>query len=257
MAASEFERQLRKHAGRSQSPALNLTHVTSHATMMTILREGAFRSDRDCKVYGEKLVYTFYGRAAYRPMRSREDLVYDDVIYAPVCFLVKPLVIGDARRALPFDSGGYVHYGPTMHPSWTKDDFEIGCTPESVTAVISTFWASDADYLSARPIMAIDIPASHDRLRQYHRLITAALPKKFDTRCSTVELQFTVPLALGDRIAAVIVPDEAIDEDLTEFAVELGAELIPYRYETPFRPEDFLRSIHFAVQDYYRPGFPV
>lgn len=100
LPVSEFERQLGGHAGPIDEPTLNLTHVTSHATMMTILRDGAFRSERDCTVYGEKLIYTFYGRAAYRPQLDPNDLVYDDIIYAPVCFLVKPSIIREAIRVL-------------------------------------------------------------------------------------------------------------------------------------------------------------
>jgi hypothetical protein len=247
---SDFDDQLVRRTPTPGSPSLMLTHITSHAVMLKVCRTGEFDSATDCPVYKERLLYTFYGRPAYR-MPDR-GVAYHDVIYAPTCFLVKPSRIGKAKRMLPFDSGGFDRYGPAMHHSWVKDDFEITTSESRVSTIVETFWGDDRSYFGAKAVPGLSFSPSLEKLTQYYRLLSNQLTQTFDSRCSSIEVQFPAPLLLEDSIEAIVVPDAALDKDLTDLVRRLGANLVTYEYDAPFYPSDFAKPIQWAVRDYYQ-----
>jgi hypothetical protein len=107
-----FETQLIQLPTSPNGSSLPLAHSTDWARFVAITQAGYFSSPTPCPVYGEILLYTFYGRAAYR---FKEDgVAYSTPSYSPVCFILKPTLTALARRILPFDSGGFDKYGPGL-----------------------------------------------------------------------------------------------------------------------------------------------
>ena len=237
-----FDTQLGK-LGKQEIPArLNLTHVTTHATMLDICRMQSMATPNDCPVYHEKLIYTFYGRPAYR-MRDNET--------SPTCLLFDSEIISNAVRMLPFDSGGFSYYGPVMDAGWSKEDFELQISLGRIQELLACFWGDDTAYYDSKVTGELEFSPSYDKLNQYSRLISNKLPVSFDTRCSSPEAQLPSPLDVSVHLDAIVVPDSAIDDELKSLAIKLEAHLIPYRFDIPFKQTDFFKPIHYAVRDYY------
>jgi hypothetical protein len=119
--------------------------------------------------------------------------------------------------------------------------------------VVDLFWNDESDYFSVHPTNPLTLSATCEKLRQYHRLITAQLAEPFDARCSTLEVQFTAPMDLQQDVEAIIVPSAGVDRNLTALLEPLGADVAVYEFdEQPFIPSDFFKPMQWAVRDYLR-----
>ncbi|HEY2123779.1 MAG TPA: hypothetical protein VGH07_09315 [Chthoniobacterales bacterium] len=246
---NNFEGQLRAFPPKVAGPLLPLAHVTDFGRFLTILREGQFDPPIKCGVYDEYLIYTFSGRPDYR---LRDDgYTYSDVVYAPVCLLLRPLRT-PVKRILPFDSGGFDRYGKAMHPSWTRADFELNGTPDAPMYITGTFFEKNSNYFDRKALPGLKFKNSAEKLRLFYQLITNQLPAVFDQRCSAIEVQLSAPVSLKDTLIAVALPSSALDEETAADITAIGALVLPYPFEMPFRPGNFFLSIRSAVRAYFQ-----
>jgi hypothetical protein len=79
-------------------PELPLVHNTSCSQLEQILTTGILEP-RDCSVFGEPLIYFFYGRPVYRSRKhgTSPDTRFD---YCPVCLVFKPGALSSLARLL-------------------------------------------------------------------------------------------------------------------------------------------------------------
>jgi hypothetical protein len=242
-----FETQLVALPANPNGTALPLAHSTDWARFLAITRVGEFQSTKKCPVYGELLLYTFYGRPAYR--FQNDDLAHSTLSYMPVCFLLDPTLINSAQRILPFDSGGFDRYAAAMHPSYTREMFELSPGSASANRIIDAFWQTNRQYVSKAARIGLTFSAAADLLTHYYLLITNQLAVHFDDRCSSVEIQLPSPIVLKGNvleIAAPVVSDPAI----ATIATTLGADLLQYPFEMPYYINDFHMSVRQVVRDF-------
>jgi hypothetical protein len=228
---------------------LPLAHTTTFETAIRILGSGEFDSPLACPIYSEKLLYTFVARPVYRFREEADPRL--GLSFAPVCFLLEGACTPDAVRCLPFDSGGFNRYKHEMHPNWNRGDFEMKPIATRVRQVIEEFWSSYQDYYEGKPRSGLSVPAINTLIQQYYTLITNGVSHGFDSRCSTVEVQFTAPMPISGRLKAVFAPDRAADDAAFQALVSaFHADLVPYRYHEPFYPNDYSTSIFDSVEMY-------
>src|SRR4051794_19000935 len=100
------------HGATPLTGQLGLTHVTDCARLSGLVASRKLEP-RLCDVYGEPLVYLFYGRPAYR--RAWSGGATTNLDYARICLILRDDVTAHAHRILPFDSGGFNRYSGAFH----------------------------------------------------------------------------------------------------------------------------------------------
>ncbi len=214
---------------------LGLTHVTDCAYLGGLVASGKLEP-RPCKVYDEPLVYLFYGRPAYR---SNWDKGTTTAIgYARICLILRDDVAELAHRIMPFDSGGFAHYGSALHHSLTRDDFEVD-PANHPRKIVGAFYDSLGDYWEVKPRSGLSFSVTQHVLQSYYHLISSGLQEEFDDRCGAIEVQVAEAIPLKDRIVALIAPNQVFeDATVQQMLADSGAEARGYRITRMFNPRE-------------------
>jgi hypothetical protein len=230
-------------------------HTSDGLGFRSIMREGRLGTDQ-CPVFDEPLLYLFYGRPSYRV--NSQVLATAIRAYAPVCFILKPGVVGSPHRVFPFDSGAFHHdlFRDSMHRKMQRDDFALEPDPTSPQRLISLFFGHNDRYYRNQPIADLDLPPLAFEASSFHALINDRQDNLYDERVSSVELQIAEDLPLGGAVEAVVLPDAFVVPDVMASLASIGAEAIPYSFIDRLRPESYASSIYTVVRDYYlRRGY--
>jgi len=236
---------------------LPLVHITD-AYRFLELADGTSIDPTTCRVFGEPLVYFFYGRPAYKTKRSGSlPLSYD----LPVALIFKPeFSLSQIRRIFPFDTGAFHDglYKPYFHPDSQISDFELDANMSSVKRLLGTFYTTGEEYMTGRSTRNIDIPATAFEVAGLHELSRApANPIKrdgdLDERASSVEVQTSRSVDVRGNILAVIAPNILFeDKAAAEFISKSGAKIITYESLMATSTETFAAIIYDKVITLYR-----
>jgi hypothetical protein len=223
------------HGAAPIAGQLGLTHVTDCAYLGGLIASGKLEP-RDCKVYGEPLVYLFYGRPAYRS--NWDEGTTTAIGYARICLILRDEVAAMAHRILPFDSGGFPHYSSALHHSLTREDFEVD-PKDHPLKIVGAFYDSLESYWEVKPKHAPSFPITQNVIQSYYDLISGGLKEEFDDRCGAIEVQVAEAIPLKDRIVALIAPNQTFEDDaVKQLLAESGAEARGYRLTRMFNPKE-------------------
>lgn len=236
----------------SAPPALPLTHVTDAYRF-----ENARLSDelqpRTCKVFGESLLYLFYGRPSYRVHPDEESSGLEH--YLPVCLLFKNKNLPAPKRIFPFDTGAFAagRYSSAMHRDMDLQGFCLEADLSTPGRVISLFFGSVEDYYFMRPIPSSRLPVTQFEARSYAALVASQLRSNTDDRGSAVEVQFDTPLSVSRYVEAIVAPGPLLDDaQVQDFLKKNNIEPLPYEQLGRQRPSDFVSDIFRICREYYR-----
>ena len=229
---------------------LPLFHLTDGHTFRQILGSDTLEP-RPCSVYGEDLLYFFYGRPSYR---VNSDVGAAKLLSClPVCFILAGDDVEDCRRMMPFDSGAFSAglFSPAVFARIHRDDFQLTPRMESAQRLVSKFYESNGDYFWGRPKPAVSIPALQFEAEAYQELVQSRAAATFDDRCSALEVQLheSYPLADG-TVLAVIAPEPLLIEPVVKEAIGVRwrAQGIPYDF-TRMKAVEYTSVIfHLAVR---------
>ena len=214
---------------------LGLSHVTDCARLASLIQSERLEP-RSCDVFGEQLVYLFYGRPAYR--RAWEGNATSNLDYARICIVLRDEVVERAHRMLPFDSGGFHRYRGAFHDSLELADFEIA-KGDHPLKLIGAFYDTLEGYWTMKPKQGLDFHATQNVIRSYYQLITGGLAEKFDDRCAAIEVQLDQALELNGEVLALIGPNQIFDDPAVEaLLAKWGAEARGYRVTHMFNPPE-------------------
>jgi len=220
-------------------PALPLVHTTEAYYFRDVIERGELEPSI-CKVFkGEKLLYLYYGRPAYRVGREINPNTLN--AFFPVCFLLVPECIKTAKRVFPFDSGafdanlfseylhgemGFKNFIIDPHPS-SPGKIPI---PETPARIISAFFGENDMYYSGVVKNSLDLAPFQFEAQSLHEIMRAIGKKNFDDRCSSIEIQIETPIALStDTLIAVILPTVFMEQrDAVERISEWKAKVLTY-----------------------------
>ena len=192
------------HGFSTAEKAMPLMHSTSTGTGAKIVVSGEIKT-RTCEVYGEDLVYLFYGRPAFKPLASIAASAIDE--HLPMCLVIDPNLLGDAIRIVPFDSGGYSRYSAQTGPLLERADFELGPDGEIPLRLVRAFFETNRNYYHQLPTADPDkIPVSEAAARAYARLTRDTSIADDDDRRSTIEIQISEAVQLAPALLAVVAP---------------------------------------------------
>lgn len=230
---------------------MHLVHCTTVGTGLSALTVGALEP-RACPVYGDDLLYFFYGRPAFKPAAG---LGASNIVdYAPICLVLDPTVIVQAARILPFDSGGFARYQQLIGPGLPLNDFELGVDRQTPRRLIKAFYQTPRNYYDQAPTLRdADIPLSGRTARAYARLIADPAIRETDDRCGTIEVQVSKAVPLKDALRAIVAPAVLFDDPEIQEAIKTcpGVSLLPYSTFGRFSPEGLTYALYDRVNDFH------
>lgn len=209
-----------------------------------------------CDVFGEALVYLFYGRPAYRSKRGQ--LPNTGIDLCPICFILRtPQIAPQIERIFPFDTGA-AHNG-LFETTVSRNDFRkfsLGKDIESAQRLLSHFFSSSLDYFLGEPKRSADLPATAGDAALYYDLIAREGEQVFDDRRSAVELQSRCSLDLRGAVWAVVAPTALLRRNDVPNAVmnEWGGILKTYPTYKGCAPAEYYPVVREIVREFLIGG---
>jgi len=227
---------------------LPLTHATDGFTLREVLDTDCLRA-QECSVFsGDKLVYCFLGRAAYRANAGEPPNA--QLAYAPIYFVLKPTKI-PPKRIFPFDTGGFVKFQDAMHQRMRVSDFALDPGNDSARRVIQVYFETNRKYIENEPRTSVQIPPLDFEASSFHSLITDTKRNSYDDRVSAIEIQFDQDIPLAGVAEAVVLPSVLLDDEAIKAKLSAwGAQPLPYDLISRFRPAEYVSQIANIVRDY-------
>ncbi|RYF94776.1 MAG: hypothetical protein EON95_04060 [Caulobacteraceae bacterium] len=166
---------------------------------------GAIEPIDECKVFGEGLVYFFYGRPAYK-VRIEEGLRFAED-YLPIALIFASEAVGDPARAFPFDSGAFASgaFDSIRHKKIPLASFELEPSFDGVRRSVTAFFETNRRYLLGE-VTNRGLPNNMDdpEARSHYALIEGASDDSIDDRRYTVEVQSRELVLLSSAIAIIM-----------------------------------------------------
>lgn len=216
---------------------LPVTHKCDVYTFRTILDEGVLRT-QECSVFkGEQLLYTYYGRPAYRIKTSKANSLLS---YFPICLIFNTKRLGLPKKIYPFDSGAYQSLQSLrekyFHKKMTIQDFKLRTSKATGQRVVEAFYGDNQKYLNIKPKEKLSIPAGELEVLSYYSMITDNSTTDFDDRMSTLEYIYDKDVTISSGVLkGLVVPidflnDKAISELLIDkYKIDLIETYKTYR----------------------------
>ena len=174
-----------------------------------------------CDVFGEYLVYAFYGRPAFKwKIEGTPNEPY------PIFFVFHDNDTVKPSRIFPFDSGAFhcKRYG-SAYSSSVLEDYALalptrGVSPEKIPALVQAIWGSAQAYYhgnipkgSKKLTDSTSVPLSAFD-REYLSFIYSGFYNEADSRAFTIEYSYNDSLPL-DSLERVYLPS-SINLDIVE-----------------------------------------
>lgn len=236
---------------------LPLVHTTRCEVLPHIVSGNELLAVNPCDVFHEHLLYFFYGRPAYRHTLGGEPSGTLDL--CPVCFVFKPYTIGGAaKRIYACDSGG-IHNGffeHHLHPA-DRDEMQLNTTIESAQKLIPLVFGDNKNYFLGQakatcpPAFDPGTPAA-----RFHALLTDTGKIAGDDRRSAIEVQMDSPVALGNHLLYVVLPNNLLNDPNTRAAIlqTWQADPIGYDVYNGRQPHEYRTSICEILKQRFQQG---
>lgn len=229
---------------------LHLTHCTGMVPAIGVLEQLALLPSA-CPVYGEDLLYLFYGRPAYKPLTV--EGAGDMPEFLPVCFVLDPALLATAKRVVPFDSGGFPRYRRHLGPNPKLKDYEVASDGTAPGRMVSAFYGTNRRYFDQRPAKGVDdFPASRPTARAYARLIADRSLDDDDDRRGAIEVHFGSDVPLADTLRAIVAPPLMFEDPAIETALAACPDVALLSYPTygRHRPQDYSLLVYERVDTF-------
>lgn len=226
---------------------LPLTHITDAYRFRGVVEDDQLAT-ADCKVFGEPLLYLFYGRPAYRVSSEIEGTGLDS--YWPICFVMRAGSIA-AKRIFPFDTGAFTRFGDFCHRDMIREDFALDVDPTSPQRLLNLFWKGERAYFDNRDHTDYAPAPLAFEAKSYSQLIRSKATGPFDERNSTIELQYDQNLPLSGNVEAVILPIDFATADIIRKFEGDGALVLPFNTVARHTAANMVGQIYDICRDLY------
>jgi hypothetical protein len=246
-----FAEYVERHSTKPSE--LPLVHTTECQHLNSILATNTIEP-RPCSIFGEPLIYFFYGRPAYRDAAKTTPI--KDVSFCPVCFIFRPQTKFAITRVYPFDSGASQNgfYEPEVHGSMALATYAVQAVVESARRIIDGFFETNEDYLGCKATPGLLFGPNEIDAEAFYKLITGGGHPDCDDRRSAVEIQISQPAKLCEDLLAVALPTSFLDDSaLRKALLEVWrAHPLTYDADIGMRPTEFHGEIRRIIREYYR-----
>ena len=232
-----------------------LTHITDALRLRSILETGELRP-RSCRVFGDKRLYVFYARPAYRGGKSGP---LHNLNFAPIGFLISPAVARERAplEVFPFDTGALEHglLAEDIHPDLTPFDLALEPVLDSAQRLAVLFFGSEKCYFQGRrsreAVTLRPRPTDAD-LIAYESLVTRGANLARDERATSIEFQFKESVSIRGKVLAIILPQDFLDDEETRrFLLDANVEPLPYEFIPDHSPKEYVGVFYREAAAFY------
>lgn len=249
MMGREFDDFVQKH--HSFPGRLPSTHATDTFTARKIFKQKQELAPSQCPVFKELLLYFFYGRVAYRvhPNEPANALTS----YAPVCFVLKPAAVANAKRIYPFDTGAFEakFYENSMHHKMERGDFEVSNGDESPQRIVKAFFGTNKDYIENKPCLKAPNDPLDLEVESFIALINDPTKNTRDDRVSAIEIQVDRSVPLSGNLLAAILPNNLRTTWLIPELRKISATPLFYSITNRMKPSESVGSLTNTLYNYF------
>jgi hypothetical protein len=249
-----FDDFLNTYAGAPRE--LPLVHNTLCLRLPQLQSTGVLEP-RGCSVFGEPLLYFFYGRPVFEPngIGDQPDTCFD---FWPVCFVFRLGAVASWARVFPLDSGA-VNGGrflPLIDPCDLKH-YEL--VPAAITAqrLVEAFFETNGSYYVGQVRKLSSAPTGDQEVEGYWQIITWIGKAKFDQRRSAIEVQSRTAASLRNSLYAVIMPTGFLEDENLLRTVSQDWGALPITYPSPlgtiprYCMRDICNEFRFACRAFF------
>jgi hypothetical protein len=213
-------------------PILPLFHTADSERFRTIIETGQIAPPEICDVFGEALVYLFYGRPAFKiTIENKEQRNVDE--YLPVALILDAAIVPRIERVFPFDSGAFAGggYRDALHKAAKFSDYELAPTISSARKLVSAFFETNGKYLLGEYIKRLNINSfDQPEVQAHFSLIAGQTKVEIDDRRYSVELQTKDTLELKNGLLAFVVPHRWLDSKMVVDFLKANPKVAPLSY---------------------------
>jgi hypothetical protein len=234
-------------------PLLPVVHTTDWFVFRNLMEiDSVLRNDL-CPVFKEELLYLFYGRPCYRMHANVEPNSLSAFFLISIVF--EPTSLSAPHRVFPFDSGAFANglYASSLHPKIQALDFELHPSLQAAAQAVGTLFGSNKRYFSGKAKEDVVFGGRDVEVQSFLSIIRAPGRTAMDDRRSTIEIQLSQSIDIRKTsIAAVILPEELLDDPFTEHFIVHELKATPLGYYCPHaRPAEDVRAIMIEAKRYY------
>jgi hypothetical protein len=240
---------------QAMAPAeLPMVHTTEYHRLPSIQSSHQLQAHA-CRVFGEDLLYFFYGRPAYRD--ASQTAPTRDVGFYPICFVFRPGSISKgAKRLYPFDSGASQTgmYEPAIDRAHALATYPVVAAIENARRIVGRFFETDEQYLSNNPRAGLFFSAGEHDAESYYQFINGGGDPACDDRCSAIEIQVAGCVDLQPNVMAIVLPTSFLDDDaLAHTLLKVWrAQPLTYDADIGMRPIEYHGTIRHLIRGFYR-----
>jgi hypothetical protein len=258
VSGRKYRSALRRIVSAAPEPTsrpLPLTHVTDCIRLKSILDDGRLEPRR-CAVFGEKLLYLFYARPAYR---SGKIGPLHNLNYAPVCFVLDAAIADQhgPDEVFSLDTGALNNgiLADDVHSDLSPYDFALEPKVNSAQRLIRLFYGDEKSYFAGRS--RVDLPPhspTDAEIVAYESLVRRGGNKMDrDERGTSVEFQFKNPLPIDGKLVGIILPQEFLDDpNILSKIKEKKISTRPYMFIPDHTVKEFVGVFYALANDIYR-----
>ena len=235
--------------------SLPLLHGAKAIRVRDIIETGALETGPECSVLKQNLIFTFYGRPAYKVRPDNEAI--GRPVAAPCFFLVKPELLKRISQIHALDTGAFAteFYRHFVDIDLNAEDFGIMPDAVNINALVRFFFGNSKNYFQVRPREDLSIPSGQHEATSYYDMMTNnSNAVRYDDRSSSIECVFDDHIEItSNTIEAVLLPTELADDEHYGNALkDLGIECIFYNLTPGLTSSNHVTRIYDAVENYYK-----
>lgn len=240
-------------AANEAMPTLPLVHTTDWYDFRSIRNSGEMNPVA-CPVYGEDLLYFFYGRPCYRKHLAMDPVSLGSLHLVSLIFDASTLPT--PRRVMPFDSGAFRAglYAADLHPGMELTHFELEPTLSAAARAVTRFYETNVGYFRSKVRKDVVHDCDDLEVESYLSIVATLGKSVVDDRRSAIEVQIADVVRLStSKVLAVILPEQFLDHPHVDHYIRstLGAEPLGY-YCPHARPAEDARAIMGETSRFYK-----
>lgn len=237
---------------RPANRKLQLLHTCDGFAVRSLIEDNKLSPFPRESFDGERVLFLYYGRPAYRLSSSTEPTSYN--FFLPVCLILSPDAVNSPRRVFPFDTGALEDglFSGSLHPGMIRDDFQLDPDSSSPQRLVTAFYGSNENYFRGEMVRNIEYDSMEFEVESFVSILRGESGIKADDRRSAIEIHTDKDIILANRtLEAVILPSVFLDNvRVREFFVgTCRADPLPYEV-FHFRVTEYTSEIYRLAREY-------
>jgi hypothetical protein len=208
-----------------------------------------------CSVFGEPLLYFFYGGAYYRPLEG----VTRNASELPVAFLFEPTILTKITHLYPFDTGALASgrlgaTGDRLKPNIKS--FQVsGSDVQAPARLVHYLFGNNEKYIYGQ--LNPDTQTKPSPLPELYELMSQDLTAiGTDHRQCCIECQTSDPIDFGQNLAWLAFPEAEFETFVKLYRTRTAPRMpsyYAYRSHVVGNPREITYDIHQKAVEFIRP----